>query len=137
MWAEAKLTRTPADLIRRVQLWPAKVAWGDLHDPAQPLDPFFFGSELAMVILAAALTNFGEPAELTGFMRSYNPRLILTRLLGTLGQSTTDEPRFLVLAFRAAPQAMGRFRRAPVRLAGLANEMERCGIDLLRRSKHG
>jgi hypothetical protein len=38
-WPEAKLTYRPADLIRRIQLWLAKAARGELHDTAQPPDP--------------------------------------------------------------------------------------------------
>jgi hypothetical protein len=38
-WSEAKLTYRPADLIRRIQLWLAKAARGELHDTAQPPDP--------------------------------------------------------------------------------------------------
>jgi hypothetical protein len=134
-WAEAKLTWTPADLVRRVQLWLAKCARGELHDPAQPLDPLFFRSELALLIPAAALTSSAQPAELIGFMRPDNPQLILTRPLSAPGQHTAGGPRFVVLAFRAAPQAMSRFRHAPITLAGLAGEMAQCGVDLLNEIK--
>ena len=54
-WPEAKLTYRPADLIRRIQLWLAKAARGELHDTAQPPDPLFFVSQLAIIIPRSAL----------------------------------------------------------------------------------
>jgi len=47
-WPEARLTYRPADLVRRIQLWLAKAARGELHDTAQPPDPLFFASQLAI-----------------------------------------------------------------------------------------
>jgi hypothetical protein len=126
-WTEAKLTATPADLLRRVQLWLAKAARGDLHDRAQPLDPLFFVSQLALVVPASALIESTEPVELLGFVRPDNPHLILTR---PLQENTNPSPGFVVVALHAQPQTMGRLRHAPVTLPALAEEMERCGISL-------
>jgi hypothetical protein len=33
---------------RLIQLWLAKAARGELHDPAQPPDPLFYGADMAM-----------------------------------------------------------------------------------------
>ena len=33
-WSEARLTYRPADLVRRIELWLAKAARGELHDTA-------------------------------------------------------------------------------------------------------
>jgi hypothetical protein len=41
-WIEAQLTSTPADLVRRIQIWLSKAAGGDLHEDARPPDPLFF-----------------------------------------------------------------------------------------------
>ena len=43
-WPEARLTYTPADFSRLIQLWLAKAARGELHDPAQPPDPLFYAA---------------------------------------------------------------------------------------------
>jgi Prokaryotic E2 family A/Prokaryotic homologs of the JAB domain/ThiF family len=135
-WAEAKLASTPADLVRRVQLWLAKAARGDLHDPAQPLDPLFFRSWLSLVIPPSALVaSATEPAELVGFVRTDNPGIILTKRVPTSGKACPQEARFIVLPFQVAPQSMTRLRHAPTTLAGLESEMRRCGVDLIKELK--
>jgi hypothetical protein len=134
-WAEAKLTSTPADLVRRIQLWLAKAARGELHDPAQPLDPLFFRSWLSLVIPHSVFeTPETQPAELVGFTRQDNPSLILT-MHAPAGRAGPQRARFLVLPFLAAPQGMARLRHAPTTLAGLHAELERCGIDLIKELK--
>jgi hypothetical protein len=127
-WAEARLTTTPMHLIRRVQLWLAKAARGELHDPAQPVDPVFFASHLTLIVPPAALAQTAEPVELLGFFRPDNPELLLTSPAPENGK---DQPAFVVLAFRAQPQTMNRLRHAPITLAALADEAQRCGISLL------
>lgn len=134
-WAEAKLTSTPPDLVRRAQLWLAKAARGDLHDPAQPLDPLFFQSGLSLVVPASVLAVIAaDPAELVGFVRHDNPNTILT-MRAALGKANFQEARFIVLPFQAAPQSMARLRHAPTTLDELRAELERCGIDLLKELK--
>jgi proteasome lid subunit RPN8/RPN11 len=130
-WAETRLTSTPADLIRRVQLWLAKAARGELHDPAQPPDPLFFRSQLALIVPPAALADNPEPAELIACVRQDNPDIIITRALPETGEADSRPGRFVVLTFKAAPQSMTRLRHAPRTLDALTRECERCGIDLL------
>jgi hypothetical protein len=130
-WAEAKLTSTPADLVRRVQLWLAKAARGELHDPAQPPEPMFFPSPLALVLPAQALAASIDPVELVGFVRSDNPRLVLTRSASEIAKGKPIQPAFTVVAFQVPPQSMTRLQHAPVTLAALADQIQRCGIDLL------
>jgi hypothetical protein len=135
-WAEAKLTLTPVDLVRRIQLWLAKAARGELHDPAQPLDPLFFRSWLSLVIPSSVFaTSDGETAELVGFTRQDNPSLILTSRVPAAGKAGPQGAHFLVLPFQAAPQGMARLRHAPTTLAGLHTELERCGTDLMKELK--
>jgi len=69
-WAEAQLTFTPADFLRRIQLWLAKAARGELYDTAQPLEPLFFRNPAAIILPAAALAQAGNTAELVGHVRS-------------------------------------------------------------------
>jgi hypothetical protein len=135
-WAEARLTSTAFDFVRRIQLWLAKAARGELHDPAQPLDPLFFHSWLSLVIPPSVFGEAGqEPPELVGFTRQDNPGIILTARAAAAGGPRSREARFLVLAFQAAPQAMSRLRHAPTTLMGLNAELSRCGIDLLKELK--
>ena len=60
-------------------------------------------------------------------MRPDNPNLIVAH---APHGADRQRPEFIVLAFHAQPQAMGRFRYAPVTLAALARELEKCGIAL-------
>jgi hypothetical protein len=135
-WAEARLTSTPFDLVRRIQLWLTKAARGELHDPAQPLDPLFFRSWLSLVIPPSVFaTSEAEVPELIGFTRQDNQAIILTAHVPPAGRPRPQEARFLILAFQAAPQSMSRLRHAPTTLAGLHTELGRCGIDLLKELK--
>jgi hypothetical protein len=59
----------PVDFVRRIQLWLAKAARGELHDTAQPPDPLFFVSQLTMIVPRAALLPADNPVELIGFVR--------------------------------------------------------------------
>ncbi|MGA8614362.1 MAG: ThiF family adenylyltransferase [Xanthobacteraceae bacterium] len=129
-WSEAKLTYRPADLIRRIQLWLAKAARGELHDTAQPPDPLFFASQLAIIIPRSASLPAAHPAELMGFVRQDNPALIITRAIVQAEPRPKGLPGFVVTQFRAQPQAMTRFRHAPVTLAALHAELQQAGINL-------
>jgi hypothetical protein len=129
-WSEARLTYRPADLVRRIQLWLAKAARGELHDTAQPPDPLFFFSQLAIIIPRSALLPAANPAELIGFVRHDNPALIITRTVAETEPRRQGLPGFVVMQFRAQPQAMTRFRHAPVTLAALNAELQPAGINL-------
>ncbi len=118
-WPEAKLTYRPADLIRRIQLWLAKAARGELHDTAQPPDPLFFVSQLAIIIPRSTLQAAATLAELIGFIRQDNPALIITRAIADTEPRRKGPPGFVVIQFHAQPQSMTRLRHAPVTLAAL------------------
>lgn len=129
-WAEAQLTFTVADFIRRIQLWLAKAAKGELHDPAQPLEPLFFGSALKILVPRAALAEREDPAELIGFAHPDNPDIVVTRLVGKDVRADGHPNGFVVVPLRAAPQQTGRLRQSPATLAALAAELAQCGVDL-------
>ncbi|MFC3724634.1 Mov34/MPN/PAD-1 family protein [Neoaquamicrobium sediminum] len=126
-WHEAQLSFTLADFLRRIQLWLAKAARGELHDPAQPLEPLFFHNPSSIVVPAAALEERETPPELLGYRLEENERMIITRVADADSNAPTA---FVVVALRAAPQGMGRLRQAPRTLAGLAAQLKECGIDL-------
>ena len=110
-WAEARLTTTTADLIRRTQLWLAKAARGELNDPALPPEPLFFHSGLAMVVPPDALSATST-AELVGIVRPDNQHLILAFPADRIRHGN-QAPGFAVLGFRASPQSATRMRDAP------------------------
>ncbi len=127
-WAEAQLTFTPADYIRRIQLWLAKAARGELHDTAQPLEPLFFRNPATVILPAAALMPAGNPGELVGHIRSEHATIIVTEFVK---QGTNNNaPKFVVISLRADPQGMRRLQRAPQTLDALAQQLHECGIDL-------
>jgi len=133
-WIEAQLSATANDIARRIQLWLAKAARGNLHDTAQPLDPLFFKSPFGLVIPATVLTNTTEPVELEGFLREDNDNLILAwpRSPSNKAQPT---PTLTILAFQAQPRAMARLRHAPETVDALSAVLEQCGIDLVAELK--
>jgi hypothetical protein len=129
-WAEAKLTWTALDTVRRIQLWLAKAARGELHDAARPLDPIFFRSPVSLVVPRTALEPGSPGKELVGFIHD-DARLVIARPLSSLGGFVPDKGRMLVLAFRVSEQKMRRLRQAPMTLARLAEEMQHCGSNLV------
>lgn len=131
-WAEARLTVSAQDIARRIQLWLARAARGELHDPAQPPDPLFFSSQIGLILPAAALVEGQEPIELAGMIRPDNENLIISR---PAVPNDPHPPAFTVLAFQAEPQAMARLRHAPDTLTALAAELEPHGIRLIDQLK--
>jgi molybdopterin/thiamine biosynthesis adenylyltransferase len=127
-WAEAQLTFTPAEFMRRVQLWLAKAARGELHDTAQPLEPLFFHNPAKIILPTAALMQTNEPSELVGHMRSEHATIIVTEIVKH--GSNKNDPIFVVIPMRAAPQGMRRLQHAPQTLDVLAQQLHACGIDL-------
>lgn len=127
-WQEARLTYTPADFLRRVQLWLAKAAAGDLHDQAQPLEPLFFYSPMTLVVPRAALHDGDQPAELVGFFRADNESIVITQLADP---RQADPPAFVVVPVSVPPQGMRRIQFAPQTLNGLASQLLASGFDLV------
>jgi hypothetical protein len=130
-WAEARLTWSAADTVRRIQLWLARAARGELHDTARPLDPIFFRSPVSLVVPRAAIDPEAQGIELVGFIHE-DARVIVTRPLNALGGIVPDKGRMLVLALRVSEQPMRRLRQAPATLGRLAEEMAKCGTDLIK-----
>ena len=75
-WPEARLTFTPSEFSRLIQLWLAKAVRGELHDPAQPPDPLFYGAEFALVLPRGVFEPGSTVSEFVGFMRSDNQGLV-------------------------------------------------------------
>ena len=49
-WAEARLTWTPAELVRRILTWFRRAAAGELHDARQPVDPLMFATGYSFIM---------------------------------------------------------------------------------------
>jgi hypothetical protein len=75
-WPEARVTYTPREFSRLIQLWLAKAARGELHDPAQPLDPLFYGADMAVVLPRGVFEAGTASAEFAGFVRADNQGLV-------------------------------------------------------------
>jgi hypothetical protein len=127
-WSETKLTATPVDLLRRIQLWLSKAARGELHDPAQPPDPLFFVSTLGLVLPPSAVAPNSEPVELVGYIRPDNEQFVIAR---PISEAPVGHIGFVILNFELPPQAMTRLRRAPTTLGQLGAELEPAGIHLM------
>jgi hypothetical protein len=126
-WPEAKLSYTPADFLWRVELWLSKAARGELHDPAQPLDPIFLQGGDTLLLPAAALADAAEPVELCGQYRTDNPAYIIAKPYAEAPSGATG---FVIVSFQLPPQAMPRMRYAPTTLGSLSEELTKKGIDL-------
>jgi len=131
-WAEAQLSATAYDIARRIQLWLAKAARGDLHDTAQPLDPLFFISQRGLVLPATAIACTTETVELVGALHEDNNNIILAL---PMPPADNVQSTFTILAFQAQPQAMARIRHAPTTVTELSVVLEQCGIDLIAELK--
>jgi Prokaryotic E2 family A/Prokaryotic homologs of the JAB domain/ThiF family len=121
-WPEAKLAYTPADLLWRIELWLSKAARGELHDPAQPLDPIFLRGGDTVLLPPEALADTPNPVELGAHYRPENPGYIIA--------SPSAVGGFVVVSYQLPPQAMPRMRYAPTTLGGLHGELLKGGINL-------
>lgn len=126
-WPEAKLSYTPADFLWRIALWLSKAARGELHDPAQPLDPIFLQSTHTLLLPEAALADKPEPIELGAYCRHDNPGYIMSV---PYAQRPRGAGGFVVISYQLLPQAMERMRFAPVSLCELHDELLAGGVDL-------
>lgn len=126
-WQEARLTYTPSEFLRRIQLWLSKAAAGELHDQAQPLEPLFFHNPMTLVVPRAVLRETDSPVELIGFRRHDNDAIIITQT----AQAGHDEtPAFVVVCAAVPPQGMSRIQFAPQSLDALAGQLSGSAFDL-------
>ncbi len=83
-WDEARLTWSPAELIQRIHLWFRRAARGELHDPHQPVDPFFGLSPLRVVVPSSVLSRTDD-VELVGFRTTDDdPNVIIVLPAGSM-----------------------------------------------------
>lgn len=132
-WAETKLTYTPRNLGRQIQLWLSKAASGELHDTSLPPEPFFFPEQHTLILPAASVAPGGDQLPLMGYIREENPGVILAELDTT--KAGRGKAGFTVLRFDAQPRTVGRMRHAPQTLGALADELKSRGLDLFAELK--
>lgn len=127
-WHEARLTYSSMDLARRIQLWLAKAARGELHDRSLPPEPLFYPAPMSVLLPAAALGPEGHRQSLSGYIRRDNESLIIAESAGPAGM----RPGVLtILQYRARPQKLSRIRHSPSTLAELAAELSGLDVNLL------
>ncbi|UGY17981.1 ThiF family adenylyltransferase [Bradyrhizobium septentrionale] len=131
-WSEARLTYTPAELSRLVQLWLAKAARGELHDPAQPPDPLFYGADMSLVLPRSVFKAGSTISEFAGFVRADNQGLVFAL---PSNQARPGGIGLTVMAFALPPQVMTSIRRLPRTLESLATELAPSGLKLLDEIK--
>jgi hypothetical protein len=131
-WPEARLTYTPTEFLRLIQLWLAKAARGELHDPAQPPDPLFYGADMALVLPRSVFDAGGATSEFAGFVRADNQGLVFAI---PSKQAPPGGIALTVMAFALPPQVMTSIRRLPRTLESLAAELAPTGLKLLDEIK--
>lgn len=135
-WAEAKSAYSPAELGHRILQWFRKAARGELHDAAQPLEPFFAlhsSYELIMPREAWA-SDAGKAVELIGIIQDQQRPNMITLLPAAKRQDS--EPVISVIAYDLSAETMSRMRQAPATLADLAEEALRRGVDIVADLKN-
>ena len=128
MWAEARLTWTPAELVHRILSWFERAAKGALHDARQPLDPLMIGSHLSFILPR----RFLDRADEQDLVAVHETKQILR----ILHQQDVRQPidkleRICLVAYRVAPEEMKRLTFAPDNLGSLADMLAQRGIDFL------
>lgn len=130
-WIEAQVTWTPIELLERIGLWFHRAARGELHDPHQPLDPFF-GVSKYNFIFPRSVMDGSESAELAFFATAKDPNTFLSIPFDLVDErQSKGVPRFVTLAYRVTPERMKRLRNAPSTLGSLARALEERGVDLV------
>jgi hypothetical protein len=129
-WAEARTTWTPAEFLERISLWFHRAARGELHDPAQPLDPFFGVSEYSFIFPRSALVGTAS-AELAFFASEANPKSFITMPMQQVTEAAKKNiPRFTTVAYSVPHEKMTRLRNAPSTLGSLDRALFARGVDL-------
>ncbi|MCJ2046809.1 ThiF family adenylyltransferase [Methylobacterium sp. J-078] len=129
-WDEARLTWSPAELLQRVHLWFRRAARGELHDPHQPVDPFFGLSPLKIVVPTSVLSGTDD-VELVGFRTSDDdPDVLMVLPVDSMPRSA-DASRIIPVAYTVPPERMTRMRRAPRDLAALAAVLSDRGVAII------
>ena len=125
-WVEARVTWTPIELLERLNLWFHRAARGELHDPHQPLDPFFGISEFTFIFPRSALNGIAA-TELAFFASTADANTLLSIPLNLVRGGL----RFMTVAYRVAPERMTRLRKAPSTFGSLVRALQARNVDVV------
>lgn len=131
-WAEARLTWTPAELIKRMLTWFQRAVQGQLHDARQPLDPNMFTTGVSFIISREYLRG-EQTADLVAVP---SEGLEVLEVL-PVGQAQAEDKLgqggvpLSIAGYSVAPENMNRLDFAPDNLSSLAKMLSERGIDLL------
>jgi hypothetical protein len=100
-WQEARSLYTPAELLHRIMKWFERAGRGELHDPRQPLDPFFLGQGLH-IVAPRSVFDLGPQARAELIGSAYdpaNPKVIIVSPRQE-GQQGSQRGAFIFVALR-------------------------------------
>ncbi|MEX0283322.1 MAG: ThiF family adenylyltransferase [Paracoccaceae bacterium] len=129
IWAEARLTWTPAELVHRILSWFERAAKGHLHDARQPLDPVMIGSPLSFIISRDDLAQAAD-LDLVGINDPVHRQMLPVKRLDAVRERPEDIEPLCLSAYIVAPEDMRRLTFAPSNLGSLADMLAERGIDL-------
>lgn len=133
-WQEARLTWSPAECVRRIRQWLAKAARGELHDPAQPLEPFFYSSGYKLILPRAIIehADTGDATRLIGTIQEGGDlRVIIAQADDVAFRNAKSKGRMAVLPFVIPDQVMAGIRDLPETLGALADMTGKLGLDIV------
>ena len=129
VWAEARLTWTPAELVQRLLSWFDRAARGELHDARQPIDPNLLPSLLTFNLPREALEG-GDQQNLVAIHDEQDKTTLKVIPLDQIeGPAENAEPICLI-TYRISPERMARMTYAPTSLGSLAAILLDRGVDL-------
>jgi hypothetical protein len=133
-WQEAKATYTSSELVFRIVRWFERAGVGQLHDLAQPLDPFFGGQEFDIVLPATTFSATpSQGIELLGFVPSGDDPRVLIAVPTSSFRGKRPATGGIVFVSHSLPAAsMSRLRKAPTNLLSLAQALSSRGVDIIR-----
>ena len=110
VWAEARLTWTPAELGHRILSWFDRAIRGHLHDSRQPLDPLMIGSHLSFIISRRTLYQ-AEKADLVAIRKT--DQILQVRQVKDVKETIESVEPICLAAYRVDGEEMQRLTFAP------------------------
>ena len=129
IWAEARLTWTPAEFVHRILNWFERAARGELHDARQPLDPVMIRSPLGFIISRDDLAQ-SAGLDLVGINDPVHRQMLRVKRLEAVRERHEDIEPLCLVAYRVAPEYMRRLTFAPANLGSLGDMLSERGFDL-------
>ena len=130
-WAETRATWTSAELLHRIVRWFERAGMGELHDNRQPLDPFFAGQALNIVVPRNVFESAAGQTDLIAIPRDDQATTIVAAPYEPGAIPPGMAAFFSFLVYRVEPRAMARMRHFPTSLAGLIRDLGKMGLDLV------